>query len=252
MKTSYDASCLLYTPTLPLRAWHMSNAERSAVLHVLQIAQPDSALEVGTAQGGCLQQIRRFAKKTYSIDLSPEVRDLLTTEMPDVDFLTGDSKQLIGRVLAFSQERSQPLGFALIDGDHSYAGVRADLAALLTYRPPRPLWVLMHDSTNPDCRAGIASAPWGDNPHVHMVDLDFVNGAISEDPRFENMLWGGLDIALLLPEPRHHALTIAASGARTYAALFRASRHNPSLLNWAQNWIAIKRRGLARRLNRSR
>ncbi len=250
MTSSYEASDLLYPPWRSDRGWLMSHAERCAVLHVLQVGHPISALEVGTAQGGCLQHIRRHARRTYSLDLLPEVRDRLAPEMPDVEFLIGDSKQMIPRALAACEERGEPLGFALIDGDHTCAGVRGDLIALLAYRPTCPLWVLMHDSTNPGCREGIATAPWSANPHVHMVDLDFVNGAMSESPEFRGMLWGGLAIALLRPEPRQHELTVAASAVTTYENLFRASRHNPTLINWVRHWIEVKRRGLARRLGK--
>lgn len=251
MNNSYDVSHLLYSVNGVERRWLMSHAERAAVLHVLQISQPVAALEVGTDQGGCLQHIRRFAKKTYSIDILPEVSQRLIPDMPEVEFLVGDSKQLIGRATSAIDAQGLSLGFVLIDGDHTFAGVKADLTALLTYRPKAPLWVLMHDSTNPGCREGIADAPWAENPHVHLVDLDFVQGALSESPDFHRMLWGGLGLALLLPEPRRHSLEIAASGAKTYEALFRVSKHNPTLINWVRNWIETKRRGLARRLQRS-
>jgi hypothetical protein len=226
----------------------MSHGERAALLHVLRLAQPPSALEVGTSKGGSLQHIFRHAQTTYSIDIEPEVRKRLAPEMPNVEFLTGDSKELIGTVLRHCATHAQPLGFALIDGDHTYAGVKADLVALLAIRPERPLWVLMHDSTNPGCRAGIAQAPWAANPHVHMVDLDFVTGVLSDDPAFERQLWGGFAIALLLPQPRTHSLVIAASAAKNYDALWRASSHYPSLANYVAGWLRIKRRGLARRM----
>ncbi|MBI4622529.1 MAG: class I SAM-dependent methyltransferase [Verrucomicrobia bacterium] len=252
MKSAFELAPLLYPGMDPPLTWLMSHAERLALLGVLEAAQPAAALEVGTAGGGSLQQIRRFAPSVYSVDIVPSVRERLAPLMPNVEFLTGDSRDLIGTVLARCTERGTPLGFALIDGDHSYGGVNGDVRALLAVRPRCPLWVLMHDSSNPDCRAGIADAPWADNPHVHAVELDFVIGALSEDPQFQHQLWGGFALALLLPEPRTHSLAVTASGAKSFAALWRASAHYPSLQNKVSHWLQVKRRGIARRLGRTR
>lgn len=232
--------------------WLMSDAERAALLRVLQVAEAPSAIEIGTAHGGCLEQIRRHAEFVYSIDLLPEVGARLGPEMPNVEFLTGDSKDLIGVALGKCVERRKPPGFILIDGDHRYEGVRGDINAVLQFQPERPLWILMHDSSNPECRAGIADSDWKSNPHVHEVNLDFVMGTLSDDPEFVNMIWGGLAIALLLPEPRRGALKINASGARSQAALYRLSDHYPSLTNCIRRWWRVKKKGLDRRLARFR
>ncbi|HTX64307.1 MAG TPA: class I SAM-dependent methyltransferase [Opitutaceae bacterium] len=230
----------------------MSHGERSALLQILRCSQPVSALEVGTAHGGSLEQIRQFAQLTYSIDIDPGVRTRLAPEMPNVEFLTGDSAELIGVALQRCAERRQPPGFALIDGDHRYAGVQADIHALLRHQPSCPLWVLLHDSTNPECRRGIAEARWGDNPHVHLVDLDFVTGTTSNDAHLEGQMWGGLALALLLPEPRGGALEIAASASKNFRVLYGASVHSP--ISW-QHWRQIllsKWGGVRRRLGRWR
>jgi hypothetical protein len=250
MKSSYDFARMLYGETSASRVWLMSHAERSALLQVLRQAQPAGAIEVGTADGGSLEQIRQYARLTVSIDILPEVKTRFAPMMPNVEFLTGDSKELIGVAMQRCEQNSQPLGFVLIDGDHRYAGVQGDIHALLRCQPTRPLWVLMHDSSNPECRRGIAEARWAENPYVHMVDLDFVTGTLSQDPVFKGMLWGGLALALMLPEVRADRLEIAASASLNQAALYRISEHYPSLVNRLRRWLRTKRRGLERRLNR--
>jgi hypothetical protein len=226
----------------------MEPAERVALLHVLRIAEPESAIEVGTDCGGSLEQICRHARSAYSIDLSPDVRARLEPEMPEVEFLTGDSREMIGVALRKCSDRGLPLGFVLLDGDHRPEGVRGDIEAVLAHRPTRPVWVLIHDSSNPGCRAGIAGSDWGGHPHVHAVDLDFVTGALCDDPEFLNQIWGGFALALLLPEPRRGALRIHASSARHHAALLRASDHGPGLAKRIRRWWRIKRKGLDRRI----
>lgn len=250
MGNSYQYSSLLYEHALPNRIWMMSHGERAALLQVLRRAQPVCAIEIGTAEGASLEQIRRYAQITYSIDIDPAVRLRLGPLMPNVEFLTGDSKELIGVAVQRCEQNSQPLGFVHIDGDHHYAGVQGDIHALLRYQPTRPLWVLMHDSSNPECRSGIAEARWAENPHVHMVDLDFVAGTLSEDPNFPGQIWGGFAIALLLPEPRPGELEISASARKNFQALYRASWHARKRWLQLRFWVNVKMKGLRRRLDR--
>jgi hypothetical protein len=250
MHSSYEISDL-YDLTHAERTWGMSHGERAALLQVLRQSKPESAIEIGTDQGGSLEQIRRFAGITYSIDLDPAIARRLQAEMPNVDFLTGDSKIMIGTALARCAERNQSLGFVLIDGDHSYAGVQADIHAVLQHKPTRPVWILMHDSYHPPCRAGIAEARWSENPHVHLLDLDFVTGVIAEDDSpFAGTLWGGFALALLLPEPRSAALGIASKNSANYRTLLGGSLDAPTFRNALRKWWRGKKRGLARRLGK--
>jgi hypothetical protein len=90
----------------------------------------------------------------------------------------------------------------LVDGDHSAEGVRKDLENLLRYRPATPLFVVMHDSFNPECRRGLRTTNWVASPYVHAVELDFVPGTITASPSFLGQLWGGLALAYLKPQER--------------------------------------------------
>jgi len=112
-----------------------------------------------------------------------------------------------------------PLNFILLDADHSAAAVTRDLNLILDYKPREPLILLMHDSGNSECRRGILAADWASNPHMHVLECDFVPGQIIEhsikDGRGE--IWGGLALAYFLPEPRTglpRITQIAASSLR--------------------------------------
>jgi hypothetical protein len=251
MSPPYDLDPLLYPAPGTGLGWLMQHGEKSALIQVLRASRPEAALEIGTCEGGSLRHIRAHARKVYSIDLDPGVRDRLGPAMPDVTFLTGDSRQLIPEVLAACQAARTPLNFVLVDGDHRFAGVKADLDALLAYTPPAPLWILMHDSSNPECRRGIAAANWAANPHVHAVELDFLPGTVSGAADFRDQIWGGMALALLLPEPRQHPLEIHAALAHHFAAMHRASIHYPSIANAVKRWARVKWRGLQRRLRRN-
>ena len=218
------------------------------MLHLLRTIRPAVALEIGTCNGGCLEQISQHAQLTYSIDIDPSVKARLADGMPNVEFLCGNSAALIPQVLSRCAERRQALEFVLVDGDHSYNGVRGDLTALLAYEPAKPCWIVMHDSANPECRRGIVDAPWAENRHVHDVDLDFVAGTIAAGETFGDQLWGGFGLALLLPQPRATAQPPIHSGSKTHAALYRQSIHYPGMMNRLRRWWKIKRKGLARRM----
>jgi hypothetical protein len=127
-------------------------------------------------------------------------------------------------------------------------GVKADLDAILEYEPPAPLWILMHDSSNPECRRGISSVDWAGNKHVHAVELDFVAGALIAHCDSLRQVWGGLALALLLPELRNGPLGIGASSEEHFKFMYRHSIHYPSVLNDVKYWMHVKWKGLERRL----
>jgi hypothetical protein len=122
----------------------------------------------------------------------------------NVTFYTGNSADLLPTVL-----NANGLGFVLIDGDHSEDVVRNDINCLLRMVPKQPVAILLHDSANPECRAGILSADWERCPYVHYLELDFVIGELMPDGE----LWGGMAYAILLPTPRATILNVQQSGA---------------------------------------
>jgi len=173
MKSSYDLTGMLYGETSASRVWLMSHAERSALLQVLRQAQPAGAIEVGTAGGGSLEQIRQHARLTVSIDILPEVKTQLAPVMPNVEFLTGDSKMLIPQALQLCAERQQPPGFALIDGDHTYDGVKKDFEM---YRPlvRKGGLVAFHDICGHDLGVSEVDRYWSEiknrYPHTEIIE----------------------------------------------------------------------------------
>jgi hypothetical protein len=112
----------------------------------------------------------------------------------------------------------------LIDGDHSREGVRKDVNAVLAYTPRRPVYVVLHDSFNPDVRAGILDADWQESPHAHYLQLDFVVGQFAPCPQGLEM-WGGMGLALLLPKKRTGPLTIRQAGQQMFNIARAFSRY---------------------------
>ena len=158
--------------------WMMTDAERSSLTALLHRLRPQCAIEIGTYRAGSLAVVSRYADKVYSLDIDPSCKTDFADQFANVEFITGRSQQTLPDTLQRIRESGQTLGFVLIDGNHSEYGVRSDINSLLDYKPDAPLYILMHDSFNPGCRRGMRTAEWSSNPHVHLVELDYVSGRL--------------------------------------------------------------------------
>ncbi len=196
--------------------WQMMECERIALTGVLARLRPRGALEVGVYYGGSLSLASQFCQRILAIDIDPAVKERFSPPN-NAELWIGASADLIPRALSDFQKRELPLEYVLIDAEHSADGVRRDINLVLQYRPIAPMVVLIHDSGNPGCRAGILSADWKANSYVHSVQCDFVPGQIIEhsirDGRGE--VWGGMALAYLDPEPRAGDLVISQGAATT-------------------------------------
>lgn len=212
---------------LPLY-WQMARWEKFAFAKLLETAQPEVALEIGSYMGGSLQVIAQVAREVHSIDVSDEHRPMLREHFDNVTFHTGPSRELLPPLLQRLQDENAPLGFVLIDGEHTEAGVRDDINAVLQFKPTRPLYIVFHDSFNPDCRAGILAANWAACPYVQFVEVDFIPGMFHRDgfdaapPR---SMYGGLAVAVLTPEKRSGELVIHQTLRGQYETIYRQSCH---------------------------
>lgn len=219
---SADYRDLLLPNTLQAN-WQMMEWERMALTGVLARLRPRFALEIGVYYGGSLSLLSQFSEHVVAVDIDPEVGSRFV-KPANVDLRIGDSVRVLPDLLAELQANEAPLDFVLLDADHSADGVRRDLNILLGWRPTVPMVLLMHDSGNPECRHGIATADWEANPFVRHLDLDFVPGVIIEHMALAGSpeMWGGLGMAYFTPQPRSEPLTVRRSAATTHRVLRRA------------------------------
>ena len=204
--------------------WQMMPCERIALTGVLARLRPTLSLEVGVYHGGSLSLTAQYVQRIIAVDIDPAVTERFVIPA-NADIRIGDSVDLIPSVLAEVEAHGLDLGFVLIDGDHSAVGVKRDLELVLQHRPTVPMVVIVHDSGNPVCRAGILSVDFAASPYVHSVDLDFVPGQIIEhsvvDGRGE--VWGGLCLIYLSPVLRGGLLTVREGAHTTIQALHAAT-----------------------------
>lgn len=190
--------------------WHMSLAERSAMLQILNHIRPEVSIEIGTYHGGSLRPISRLSKKVFTFDIDPN-QHRIGSMFPNVEFITGNSRVTLPPLIESLNNTGANLQFILVDGSHDEDDVRVDLAHCLRFVPKqRPLVILMHDSWNPSVRKGIIEAPWRQCAHAHVLELDFVSGVLFDRADIRNQIWGGLAVGILLPEPRQGEFVIEA------------------------------------------
>ncbi len=205
--------------------WQMNHSERMALRALLEHLRPQCAIEIGTYHGGSLSLIAQHTQVVFSIDIEPMPPEVRV--FPNVSFLTGPSAEALPTLLEELRRQDIDPQLVLIDGDHSREGVARDLRIVLEQPVRSPLWVVMHDSMNPGCRAGMLDVDWAANPQVHFVDLDFVPGRIVEHGGGSGELWGGLAFACLLPQPRRCELQVQQS-ARQMMEVLVESRAKPA------------------------
>jgi hypothetical protein len=232
--------------------WQMTNCERFALQGLLQRLSPSVSIEIGTYQGGSLQVISRYSDKVISIDIDPEVGKRLDGKFPNVEYRSGDSAELLPGLVEQLNHDGTPVGFILVDGDHSSAGVRRDINYLLALKPIQRIVIIMHDSFNPTCREGMRTASWEKSPYVSWVELDFIPGIYhreAHDTAPARSMWGGFACAVLEPVKRTGALVIKESQRglfdSTYAHSVHAEEHTLS------QRLKIAARRIKRRLLRS-
>ncbi|OIQ21917.1 MAG: hypothetical protein BM549_08255 [Lacinutrix sp. MedPE-SW] len=204
--------------------WSMTRNERYGFLYLLQKIKPKVAIEIGTFNGGSLQVISKYADKVYAIDTDKTIVERLGNQFSNVEFLIGDSKEILPKLIKQIQDNGEQLEFALIDGDHSTKGVAADIKNLIKYKPQSNFSIVLHDSFNPNCRKGMKLVDYNANKHVHYVELDFISGVFAPD-NLKREMWGGLAHIILLPEERIDELIINESQKKLFNIAYNRSIH---------------------------
>lgn len=211
--------------------WQMTYGKRAALEGLVAAAEPQLALEVGTAQGGSLDCIAAHSREVHSFDLIAPAGEVPA----NVIVHTGDSRETLPRVLAELAAAGRTVDFALVDGDHTAAGVRADLDAIVRSPAVDLALVVLHDTMNGEVRRGVREVGLERIPRVVYANLDLIPGFLSRTDPFADQLWGGLGLVVVNSGDRpwregtferEHAdpHALLAAGARSPAALARRLR----------------------------
>lgn len=214
----FNIDNLLYKNCI-LEQWQMNHSERLAIKAILSGLMPRCSLEIGTFRGGSLSLISQYSDIVFSIDIDITVKEKYG-HLKNVVFLTGPSQQILPILFDELTEKGIHVDFILVDGDHSYDGVRQDLNAVFSYKADAPVVVLCHDTFNPSCRQGAMDADWAKARHVRYADLDFIPGRMVEHGGGgDGEMWGGLGLIYLDKGVNDSASHIESSSGKTFELL---------------------------------
>lgn len=168
---------------------------------VLTQVKPKLSIETGTAQGGSLRRIAKHSKEVHAFDIVPEVADLGKT-IKNVTFHIGDSSVLLPEALDGFAKKRKHVDFALIDGDHTFEGVKRDALAIVNSDACRRTVIIFHDTANEEVRAGIEAAELHRHPKVSVCLLDFIPGylVVEGHDTYSLASWNGLGLVVLDPD----------------------------------------------------
>jgi hypothetical protein len=224
MKASTDNPFFSSFDIQPDLDWQMSRSEKYCLIHLLETLQPEVSIEIGTYKGGSLQVISHFSKEVHSIDISPAPKQLLEARFPNAHFHVAQSGDILKQIFERIEQEGKQLGFVLIDGDHSKKGVRADIHHVLSYPHKHPFTILLHDSFNPQCRAGVKSVDYANYPAVSYVEIDYITGAFWHNDTYREM-WGGFAMIKVNPQRKDSGVVVLESQKRLFRHTRLASIH---------------------------
>jgi hypothetical protein len=197
---------------------HLGLEQLAFYQSILVELKPQVSLEIGTFEGDTFAIMAKHSERTISIDPDPAVRERLSPSFRNAEFHVGSSDDVLPELISkFNRDRTA-LEFVFIDGNHATDFVRRDINNILKYKPVSKTIVLMHDSFNPNCRDGIVTADWKSCPHCHFVEIDAVPGLVHPNTSCRGEMWGGVAMAVLLPESRTAELVVRQTHQLTYQA----------------------------------
>jgi methyltransferase family protein len=177
--------------------WQMRYGERYALEGVVSDLRPALSIEIGTAEGGSLRRIAAHSGEVHSFDIDPGVADVVAA-VPNAVAHIGDSATTLPAFLSELEREGRTVDFVLIDGDHSAAGVKRDLEAVLASGACGHTVVLLHDTANDDVRAGLEALDLPSHPKVALCLLDFFAGRlVVKDHVYARQCWNGLGLLML-------------------------------------------------------
>lgn len=201
--------------------WNMNHPERLALTAILSRLNPLCSIEIGHSEGGSLSLISQYSKMVFSIDVDSNI-DGKFNHFKNVSFFIDPSSTILPTLLQELDNENIPIEFIFIDGDNYVEGLKCNIDFLLNYIPKKPLFVVLHNCFNPECRRGMLEVNWEKSLYIHQVDIDFVPGRLVDDGgTIPGELRGGLALAYMKPEIRSCKLVVNQIAKETYEKIRR-------------------------------
>ena len=142
--------------------WLMSAREKLSLIGLLELLKPKKVLEFGYHRGGATKWLSQYSKLLITVDVN-EFVSRAEDEYSNVTAWNCPTQEAITRIA----EKSMQFDLAIVDADHSRKAVASDISGLLEHAKI----ILMHDSSNPECRKGMRDALEGQKSHRYYLDF---------------------------------------------------------------------------------
>ncbi len=175
--------------------------------------QAEVAVDVGTFKGGSARGLSQFVDHVVTIDADMS-RAEGVAGVDNIEFRHGLSWEVLPGVL---DEYRDGIGLVIVDASHEFEDIQRDMKVLLDWKPARGVFVAIHDTAMPDCRAGLQAVDWYSGRWVHAFGIDWVRPPDGAEMAGLGLLWldpvervgpliadvgNGIEV-LTEPQPRH-------------------------------------------------
>jgi len=171
----------------------MAPSERAALEGLLVLLGPSLSIEIGTGAGGSLESISAHSGHVHTFDLR-RYEGVTRERFANATFHIGDSHDLLPVLLRELADAGTNVDFALVDGDHTAAGVRRDVEDLLSSSSVEECVIVLHDTLNERVRTGLETVDYDRYEKVSFVDLDFLPGCVFCEGPWNGESWCGLGL----------------------------------------------------------
>src|SRR4030042_5987678 len=201
------------SPDCSIEHQQMSHSEKLTLSALLHQHEPVCSIVIGKDKGNILPLIAHYSKVAFSL-----CRDSLIEEkfnhLKNTRFLNGPITLVLPALLQELTANNIPVDLILINDNYSAEEMKNNLNIILSYQPMKQLFILIHNSFNPDCRKGIQETDWKQSPFLDFVDLDFIPGRmIADESPPRKQLFGGLCLACLHHSPHKNEVKIQTPAA---------------------------------------
>jgi len=176
--------------------WQMQSGERAMLSHILRESNCAVYAEIGIWFGGSLIEASSIANYAIGIDINHQVSERFIVP-ENCEIRIGASQELIPELLNPADLGKRP-SVLLIDGDHAYEGVFADLKSVAE-NVSSELIVILHDTGHKEVR-NACKAAFKEFENIYAMDLDLVPARVIMEGGGNGEVWGGLGIFGISPK----------------------------------------------------
>jgi len=167
--------------------------ERLVIESFLRELKPEHSIEIGSENGGTSDVIAKHSGNLTCFDVDPDVGDNLK-KISNIQFRCGRSDETLPVYIRESENENRKVGFAFVDGDHSYEGVFQDLSLILSSSVFDDCVILAHDCMMDGVRRAFVDVVSKSSVDIVVSNVDFSQGVVGIQENQSKGRAGGLGL----------------------------------------------------------